>query len=436
MLNYVRYMMDSLKEYDPVEYERLNLQDEDEYLYEEGEETSSVYKLNYYFRDHLQLPLVSSQLAKARVKDGLIELTGDYMDKHAKALSAAGPVYQMTFGAAETKVLYDLFGVTAEILVDMYNEVVKETYNGSISKFITGWVNNAPHKLLLIAILVDAIQNDYQDIIECVEYLWAFSEYPMLYKEFWKTGVKEDVMNYTIEHLGNKFKIKKMNNLQELLKYDATKPIQAYTEKLRSGYDHVYIDILYRLRNQFRSTLRKIANEYYKNDAENATQHNNQAVFDDGQIADSEGITANIGQIVDRVLNKFAAKEINSSMVGIAAEANHVDKGNVKNFIAQIYAVKNNKLPVLVEDIIISYFKKFPGNSSLITQEFISFGLSLYKTIAASGDHTHQEIKTILDQWIYGIIDIRSMYNREPTIIDYRKAIYHYIVLMIAVYGS
>ena len=435
MLNYERYMLDVLQETNPDEYDMLNIQDEDEYLYEEGEENNSVYKLNYYFRDHLQLPKITPQLAKSRVKEAIIELTGNYMDKHSKELSSAGPVYQMTFGAAETKVLYDLFGLSPEIIVDTYNEVVKETYNGSISKFITGWVDNAPHKILLLSILVDAVQNDYKDIIECVEYLWAFSEYPMLYKEFWKTGVKEDVMNYTIEHLGNKFKIKKMANLQELLKYDATKPIQSYIEKLKTGYDHVYIDLLYRLRNQFRSTLRKIANEYYKNDAENASQHNNAVTFDDGQIADSEGIGANMAQIVDRVLNKFASNEINSAMIQSAAEGTSVDAGNLRNFIAQIYSTKNNKRDVLIEDIIESYFKKFPAVSELESGPFINYALALFRTIAGSKDPIHQEIRSILNIWMYGIIDIKSMYDRPGTITNYTRAIWNYIIFMIGRYA-
>ena len=57
-----------------------------------------VYKLNYYFRDHLQIPLISKELAKDKNRDSIIEHTGMFMDAHSKELSAPGPIDSFTFG--------------------------------------------------------------------------------------------------------------------------------------------------------------------------------------------------------------------------------------------------------------------------------------------------------------------------------------------------
>ena len=110
-----------------------------------------VYKINYYLRDNLQIPYVSNVLAKPRVQEQLIEFVGKFLDDHSKELSTSGPVHIIIFSERETAVLYDMFSINADTLLELYNKMVEETFYGKISKFFTGWVKNAPHKLLITA---------------------------------------------------------------------------------------------------------------------------------------------------------------------------------------------------------------------------------------------------------------------------------------------
>ena len=240
MRPYQQFMMDYMNEYRPDELQHMEIEEEAEIndyelINEEGKDP--VYKENYYMMNNLQKPLISPVLATQRGRDTIIDFTGKFMDEHAYQLSTAGPVHIFTFANKETSVLYDLFNTNADQMLEFYNKMIEETYFGKISAFITGWIKNAPHKILLTAMTIDAVQNEYEDILTCCEYLWAFTEYPIVYREFWKTGVKEDVMNYTIEHLGSKYKIKQMKNLKELLKYDATKSVESEMDDLRRGVD-------------------------------------------------------------------------------------------------------------------------------------------------------------------------------------------------------
>ena len=404
----------------------------DDYLMEDK---SEVYKINYYLRDHIQKLFVTDLLKKSAIRESIIEFTGKFLDNHSTQLSTSGPVYMFTFSDKETSFFYDTFKIKSDEIIKIYYEMINETYYGKISKFITGWVENAPHKILITSILIDAIQNNYSDIIECCEYLWAFCEYPLVYREFWQTGVKEDVMNYTVEHLGAKYKVTKVNNLQGLLKYDAHSAVSFFTERLKNGADNVYIDFMQRMRNQIKNTFKNIAKAYYINIETNATQHNNVTQFDDGSLADQEGATTNITQVVDNTVSKFAMKDINTSMVKIVSDRSKVDKNNVTGYIAQIYASKNNRLSKFIENIITAYFEKNPTNTSVGSSEFLNFGISLYRSIATSKNPIYQEIRAILDLWMYDIIDIKSQYNHVPTIINYTRSIFDYMILMINYYN-
>jgi len=325
--------------------------------------------------------------------------------------------------------------ITAEQILVLYEEMIKETYYGKISSFFTGWVKNAPHKVLITAMLIEALQKGYDDIRECCEYMYAFTEYPIIYRNSWRTGVRKDVMDYTIEHLGSKFKVKKVANLQALLKYDANSSVNNMYEPLMSGVDNSYMDLMQRMRNQLKNTIVNIARAYFDNIEKNATQHNNVSTFDDGTLADQEGHTTNIAQFVDKTISKFATGEINASIARITADRNQVDKNNLINFLNQIISAKKNNLPKFVENIITIYFNKNPTDTSLGSAEFLNFGIAMYRSIGTSKDPMYQEVKTILGMWMNDIINIRQFYNREATIISYTRAIFDYIILMINHYN-
>lgn len=404
-------------------------------LYEAKSSKEGVYKENYYLRDNLQIPYVSKILDKRKNRDMLVAFVSNFLDTHSTQLSTSGPVHIFIFGDKETNFLYTMFGINEDTLISMYNSMVQEAFYGKISAFFNGWVKNAPHKILLTSMLIEGLQKGYQDVIECCEYLWAFCEYPIIYRVYWKTGVKEDVMNYTIEHLGSKFKVKKVSNLQGLLKYDSHSSVVSKMNDLLTGADHAYTDFMQRMRNQINNTLKNISNAYYDNIELNATQHTNISSFDDGTLADQEGHITNIAQSVDKTLSKFNIGEINNPIAKIAADGSSVDKDNLIGYLNQIKSSKNNKLNKFIENIITIYFNKNPTDTSLGNAEFLNFALSLYRSIGTSKDPMYQEIKSILNMWMIDIINIDQYYSRTATIISYTRAIFNYMVLMINHYN-
>lgn len=394
----------------------------------------NVFKDNYIYRDKLQVKIVEPILKKKANQERIIEFTGSFIDKHEKELSTSGPVYIFTFSDRETKFFYELFGITGDKLIELFNEVVTETYYGSIHKFMVQWINNAPYKLLFVAIIIESLQKNYADMLEVMEYLFAFSEYPLIYRNFWKIGVREDIMDYTIEHLGSKFQVKKVKNLGELLKYDSHLCVENMKDRLLSGADNVYTDFMQDLKNRINNKFRNIANAYYINIENNNTQHTKSSQFDDGSLADQEGMNTIIATIVDSTNNKFSTSPINGSMVKAVAEGNKCDKDILTGFINQIWKSKDNRLFKLVENIITAYFNKYPTETN-ITNQFINFGLLLFRSIATSKDPIYNEIRDILDHWMYDIIDITSQYQNKGTIINYTRGVFNYVIWMIKYYN-
>lgn len=431
---YRKYLSEYIEEADKEKQSYLKLENT---VITEKSNKDNVYKRNFYLKENLQDKYIAKPLSDIKNREKIIEFVSNFLDEHQDQLNTSGPVYTFTFSKKETSVLYEIFNLSDEILLQLWENLIKETYYGTISAFFNGWVKNAPHKLLLVGLLIESLQKNYSDVVECCEYIWGFAEYPILYAEYWRTGVKEDVMNYTIERLGNKFKIKvkNLNNLQQLLKYDAGSAIESFKERLIDGADNVYADFMQRMRNQINNTLKNISREYYRNSESNATMHQQQSEFDDGSKADQEGIGSNIHSFIDSTVEKISMGDIISPIVKVVSQASQVDKNNIINFLNMIFTNKNNKINKFVENIIISYFEKNPTATDIGGGDFVNFGLSLYKSLGISKNELYMELRNIMNYWMFDIINIRNMYQREPTIISYNRAIYNYMIFMINYYN-
>lgn len=428
MNSYEIFMEDALEE----AYDEMN-----KYYREAGMDKEGVYKENYYFKNNLQLPFITPKLKQKSTREALIDFTVKFMNDHQKELTTAGPVYIFSFSEKHKQVLYDMFGLSGQKIVELYTNMINETFYGKISPFITTWVKNAPHKILLTCILIDGLQNGYNDIVECAEYLWGFAIYPIFYRKYWRVTVREDVMNYTIENLSKKYCVKNVNNLQELLFYDAQAAVRNKEDELKAGVDHAYTNFMRSIDTRVNNKFKNISDAYFKNIKNNATSHQNTTIYDDGtQVADQSGHTAIMAKNIDKTINKFATGEISKSYIKIAANATDTDAGNLAGFITQIYTIKDNKIKEFITAVITNYFDKNQNATSVGNTDFLNYGLALYRSIGTSKDENLIIVKKILAYWMNDIIGIGKYYNRIATRINYNRAVFNYMILMIHYYNN
>jgi hypothetical protein len=388
---------------------------------------------DHYFRDNLQIPYVTGVMKDNANREKLGEFTVGFVDSHQKELSTVGPVHMFIFGDKEISFLYKMFGITREVLVKIINDMYLTTYNWTnIAE--TNLLLNSPHKALLIAIIVDAIQKNDAEVIRCCEYLFGFTEYPLIYSKFWAGfPIREDIMNYTIDHLGNRFKIKekKIKTLLDLLKYDMNVSVTFWTGALKTGRDHAYVDLVNRIRAQIRGTFAYLKNEYTKNKEKNATQHSQETHDDEGKIVDQTGHISVISDIVDNTYARFVLNPIYLPYVRSSAKANQVDISLFNGFLNQIFTTKDDRLYRLIECVVTSYLNRNPELSTVKGGEFLTFGLKLYRSMATSTDKIYVEINEIMDYWIYELINIKQYSSNRGTQINYRRAVFSYIIWMI-----
>lgn len=226
-------------------------------------------KESYYLKEHLMVK-ISPVLAEEDNRKKVIEFTGKLISDHSTQLSASGPVDVLISGDKITPFLYELFNITGEELSQILNNMMVVAYEGDVKFNI---IRSLPYRLLIIAMIIEGLNKGYSDIVGCGEYMAIFTEYPLTFRRFWPKNVriKEDVMKYTIEHLSDRFIIKRQGNLLGLLRHISHSAVNFHKDRLKREIDSEYVDFTNRLRNQLRASLRSIAEVYYNNLEKDAT---------------------------------------------------------------------------------------------------------------------------------------------------------------------
>lgn len=389
----------------------------------------SAAKVSYHLKETL-VPIVHKVLQSPKNRNAIIEFTGRFIDKNSEQLYAQGPIYSFLFGKNEFEPIYNLFGLSEEIMKSECKEVSMKAYDGQLNMEI---IKAGPHKLLIAVLVGECIKESYEDVLTACKYMLAFAEYPILLRKSFPTGVQPTVMIYTIEHLPQKFKIKKMTNLLELLYYDMNGVVNLCKDRVITEMDYQYMDFLYRARNQLKATIKKIAKVYFENIENNGTLVAQGAIDANGNVTNVDGQYSNTSAVIDKIFAKMQANFIHKAFIKMNAETNSINKDLLETYLNQLYNAENNHLHKFIENVIIGYFRK-TNNTEIISGEFISYGLALYRSIASSKDELYVELRKIVNHWMDDIIHITDYYSNKGTIINYTRGIFNYIIWMINYY--
>jgi len=429
--------------YDSYLYEHFMLEAEQELEKEKKQKANK--KVNFYLRDNLQVPFISPILKVRSNRDKLVDFTGDFIDKNSEKLFAMGPMYNVPFYEREINFLSELFNIEIGKVAQKENDKVsndsqlmniikgmfRETYGWTT---IPHTIRVSPHKVLLCGILIDALQNGYDEVIACCEYLIGLAEYPLFHKKYLspKFDVRKDVMQYTIEHLPIRFRIKKVKNILELIKYDVWRSLKTHKPRLLRGDDMEWVEFINRVRNAFNSTYKKIAQMYHANAEKDVTIFTTDGKLEDGSLVDKGGHGTNMSSIIENTYTQFISSSIHMAIIPALAEEAKIPPENLTNSINTVFTTKNNKLHRVIEIIITSYFVKTPTASGVGTADFLSFGLQLFRQSSNSKNPLYIELKDIINElWVKSILDLPNKYSSQGTINNYARAIFRYIVFMI-----
>jgi hypothetical protein len=352
-----------------------------------------------------------------------------YADKWSHLLLSTNFSERMLFNDYDKEFLYKACGLTKQevAVVVKGSEVIKSHWN----------VATNPFYILSVFAMKFFYQNKLNDeFLNTALYL----SYPLFisshYASFRKLPSKE-VMEYTINHLSNRYIIKQQGTIQGMLEHTVLSALEGrYIEELIRCTDADIKDVIYGIEVRVGFNMKNIADEFYKNHKNEKYIFLQSDVVSETEYHIADNMSYAIGRVSDATSRSVISEGFDFDKV--ITRATNINAGSspkkLKVMMDTIIEVDRQSINAFIVDVVSLYMYKSasPAIQDLKTLKFLSESLQIYKSNAQ--DEITTRIKETLLKWIditsskYG----RTFISMGKTSIDtYKRAIYCCFMLKI-----
>lgn len=349
-------------------------------------------------------------------------IVASYVDRNVNRLSTAGPSKRTLFSDMERNKVYDLIDFDPKIC----KAIVKQ------SNYIkASWkIVNDPFNLVMMMILRYAKLNKLDQINQLAVTYLTLSMYPSLHYKYFKFEPNEAIMQYTINNLSNKFKVKQVGNILQALVDTTALADKTYDKNIRHANDKELTDYINAYKTRLNSLIKKIRDAFEKDYRSGNYMNTERDNEDENDFKTSDSNSLLIQRIVDQVVLKLSVNGPDSRIVDISAKMNQVSVNETRNTLNQLTQNKDESVNIraLCESILYLYL--FNGENhvnDLNGSKFLTFCLAVYKK-SNTNDENVIKVKSILDTWIEKYSETYRKTQRVATLNNFRRALYTFFV--------
>ena len=370
-------------------------------------------------------PKVEQAFTSKDTQRKFMNIVASYVDRNVNRLSTAGPSKRTLFSDMERNKVYDLIDFDPKSC----KAIVKQSnYIKSSWKIV-----NDPFNLIMMMILRFAKLNKLDQINQLAVTYLTLSMYPSLHYKYFKFEPNEAIMQYTINNLSNKFKVKQVGNILQALVDTTALADKTYDKFIRHANDKELTDYINAYKTRLNSLIKKIRDAFEKDYRSGNYMNTERDNEDETDFMMSDSNSLLIQRVVDQVALKLSINGPDSRIVDISAKMNQVSVNETRNTLNIITQNKEESVNIraLCEAILSLYL--FNGEnhvSDLNGSKFLTFCLAVYKK-SNTNDENVIKIKTILDTWIEKYSETYRKTQRVATVNNFRRALYTFFVFTI-----
>ena len=353
-----------------------------------------------------------------------------YMANNVDAyMSTIGPSVRPIFSTTNINKFIRTVGLTMPEIRDAINKTKK-------NKSVKYWYK-LDNEIIIANILATRyfeINGNDEYVKLCIGFM-IFERYPSLHHKYYKhlgRSTDPNIMEYTINNMSNKFKIKQSASLWQALMEIATASYEHFKKAVIAGTDSGICDYALRMQTSLNSFMRKISNEYHDNWTEGNTTKVETEIFDDDNYYEADSNSFAVDKITNKVVSHLVVNGPDMKLVDIAAKMNSVSVNQLRSYTQTMITEKQrDDIKIITECILSLYLLSDEPHQlkSVGTNDFLLYCLQLYKK-SNTINKDIIKIKTILDRWLVEL-GILNKTSRDATINGFRKALYVFFVLTI-----
>ena len=369
------------------------------------------------------------------------QLVGNFIDRNSDKLSTPGPQYMIPFGEYDQELFYKLFNLDSKKdIVPVVKKVLAQVQTNSEFKLLTRFPN---YWMLFCVIRYYAIKNDKKGLNAALA-IYSLANYPLTYKAFFKYDPDPTIMKYTMDHLSNKFLMKRAGNLFNGLfqsmehSFYGRENSDGLKDAIIEGYDRDVIRYIQRIRSDQKSMLRNIADKFYTYEAQGLRIKNTMgSASDDIQFDDTAtNNTTQVSLIADYIVQQIIINGLDLRRVSQAKDIGQIGLADCRFYLSKIVTEKyNDDIRGFVHSVLFLYlYDEKKKKEDINSNYFLAWSTELFRRTNSNNPNV-ANIKATLDKWAEET-GIYTKFKREASRINYKKAIFWYFILSIQYYNK
>lgn len=360
-------------------------------------------------------------------------LVQKFIDKNSDKLHTSGPVYMIAFTDVDKEEYFELFNVTKEELLKPINAMTKMVNDKASWKLLK---QNPIFCLFYNCIRFYTLKRNNTGVNISLA-IYALSVYPSVFSSMFQYGANPDVMQYTIDNLSQKYMIKHAGNLFSTLMLSIQNSYKFLRNAFVDANDIEVIRFIARIRNDQKSLLKNVANNYYDNYKKGLRVTTQSEVYGDNQMIDD---TLNNTSVVEDTTRKIVISMITNGVditrASAAAKISQISIVDLRLHLSKIVTEeRTDELRKFIEAILFIYlYQEKHKPNEINEQRFLQFSLELFRR-TNTNDVNVVTIKSLLQKWSEDT-GVTQRFRRLASQINYKKGIFIYMILCIQYYNS
>lgn len=385
----------------------------------------------FFMRDELYSKV--SECLKDPINDRKFKaLVGKYIDNNHTKLHTIGPLYQIVF-YNEKKDFFNCFSTSEKEINAIASKVIAKIPSNSKFKYLT---NNPIFWLFYCVIRYYYLKNDTQGLNTAL-IIYAIAVYPSVYKLVFPHQPNPGIMQYTIEHLSERFIIKQQGDLFGMLYSSINRSFEYHKQFMETFTDGQIISFIERIHNDQKSLLKNIMDAYMKNyraglrTSVNLDSNMNNLIGN--EVTTDSSV---VDTVTERVVVPILSSGVNLKIVAQARAIGNISLADTRFYISKVLNDDHaDEIKSFIQAIITCFlYEDHYSISDINTKNFLIWSMNLFRKTNSKNENI-RTIKTLLDKW-GDDTGIHAKFKHVATIINYKKAIFFYFILSIQNYNS
>ena len=361
------------------------------------------------------------------------QMVGSFMDRNSMKLHTAGPTYLVPFADRDKAEFFNLFKLDQKWVKKLIKDVTSKIGSGSAFKLLS---DNPIYWVFYCCIRYYTMKKDAKGLNTALS-IYALSNYPSVFHMSFPYPPNPAVMQYTMDNLSNKYIMKRAGHVFGGLFLSIQNSYKFLEPYMADASDKEIIRFIQRIRNDQKSMMKNICDQYMKNHAAGNRVKLNMDNYDAVQLdVDSENNTTIVQTVADNVVNQIITGGLDLRRVSQCKDIAQIGMADCRFYLSKIITDKYTKeITAFIYSILFLFlYDEKKTKQDINSTFFLKWSSELFRKTNSNNPNI-KNIKDTLDKWGEET-GVHAKFKREASRVNYKKAIFWYFILSIQYYNK